>query len=146
MMDAAVMSAMSGVLGSLVGGSAMAWITQSTLHKREMLREEVRKRETLYGEFIGECAKLLMDALAHTLEKPEILQPAYALLNRIRLTASPAVLAEAEQVLRRITDQYFASNLTVEELHELARGQDADPLRAFGEACRTELGSLRARM
>jgi hypothetical protein len=144
MMEATVMTAMSGVLGSLVGGSTMAWITQSTLHKREMLREEVRKRETLYGEFIGECAKLLMDALAHTLEKPETLQPAYALLNRIRLTASPSVLTEGEQLLRRITDQYFASNLTIEDLRKLARTQDADPLRTFGEACRMELRSLRA--
>jgi hypothetical protein len=66
------------------------------------------KRETLYGEFIGECSRLLVDALTHTLEKPETLLPGYALLNRIRLCASPAVLAEGERLLRRITDQYFS--------------------------------------
>ncbi len=57
-----------------------------------------------------------MDALAHSLEKPETLLPAYALLNRIRLCASPAVLAEAENVLRRVTEQYFAKNLPVEQI------------------------------
>jgi hypothetical protein len=146
-MDIALVGAMSGMMGSLIGGSATAWtawITQSTLNKREMVRDEMRKREMLYGEFIGECAKLLVDALAHTLEQPETLQVAYALLNRIRLNATPEVLAEAEQLLQRITDQYFASNLTVHELHELARSRDADPLRTFGEACRKELKSLRA--
>jgi hypothetical protein len=146
-MDATLMSAMAAVLGSLVGGSASvatAWITQRTQGKRELTRAEIRKREALYGEFIGECAKLLMDALGHTLEKPETLLPAYALINRIRLSASHAVLAEAEHLLRRITEQYFSSNLTVEELRQIARSGDADPLEAFGEACRVELESIRA--
>jgi hypothetical protein len=100
-----------GLVGTLVGGSATvatAWVTQRTLNKRELIRIEMSKRETLYGEFIGECSRLLVDALTHTLEKPETLLPGYALLNRIRLCASPAVLAEGERLLRRITDQYFS--------------------------------------
>ncbi len=148
-MDTAMVSAMSGVLGSLVGGAASVtttWITQRTLSKRELIREEMRKRETLYGDFIGVCAKLLMDAFTHTLEKPETLLPAYELINRIRLSASKAVLAEAEQLLRRITEQYFSSNLTVEEMRDLAGLEDADPLKAFGEACRAELKSMRTQL
>ena len=69
-----------------------------------------------------------------------------ALINRIRLSSSPAVLAEAEHLLRRITEQYFSTNLTVEELSRLARSEDADPLRSFGEACRAELKTIRARI
>ncbi len=147
-MDATFVSAMAGVLGSLVGGSASvatAWITQRTLSKRELFRLEMRKREALYGEFVGECAKLLMDAFTHTLDKPETLLPIYALINRIRLSASQPVLAEAEHLLRRITEQYFARNFTVEELRQIARSADADPLKAFGDACRVELESIRAR-
>ena len=59
-MDTALLTGMSGVLGSLVGGSATvatAWITQKTANRRDLIQTEVRKRETLYGEFIGECAK-----------------------------------------------------------------------------------------
>jgi hypothetical protein len=144
-MDTVLLSGMSGVLGSLVGGSATVatgWITQKTLSRRELIREEIRKRELLYGEFIGECAKLFMDAFTHSLDKPETLLPVFALINRVRLTASPAVLAEAERLLRRITDQYFSSNLTVEELRRLADSEHADPLRSFGEACRAELKSI----
>jgi hypothetical protein len=110
---------------------------------RELVRDEVQKREALYGEFVGECARLLMDAFTHALEKPETLLQVYALINRIRLCASPPVLSEAERLMVRITDQYFAANLSVEELRGIARSIDADPIRSFGEACRAELGAMR---
>jgi hypothetical protein len=146
-MDTNFVSAMSGVLGSLVGGSATvatAWLTQKTLTRRELNTREMRQREKLYGEFIGECAKLLIDAFTHTLDDPEKLLPLYALTNRVRLTASQPVLAEAEHLLARITDQYFSRNLTVAEMRELAHSAGSDPLKAFGEACRAELKSIRA--
>ena len=145
-MDATIVSAFAGVFGSLVGGSATvatAWVTQRTQSKRELIRAEISKRETLYGEFISECSKLFMDSLVRTLDKPDALLPLYALLNRIRVSASDAVLAEAEQVLIRITKQYFSPNLSVEDMRALVHsGSDADPLRPFGEACRVELRSM----
>ncbi|GIL05388.1 MAG: hypothetical protein BroJett031_19080 [Betaproteobacteria bacterium] len=140
-MDTSLIGAVSGILGSLVGGSATVattWITQRTANRQELVRLEFRHRETLYGEFIVECSKLLIDAMTHSLDRPETLLNAYALLNRIRLSASPAVLREAERLLRQITEQYFSKNLSVEEVRELARSEDADPLRGFGEACREE--------
>jgi hypothetical protein len=145
-MDNYVVTAMAGVMGSLVGGSATvatAWITQKTVNRRELTQLEMRKRETLYGEFIAECAKLLMDAFTHSLDAPEKLLPLYATLNRIRLSASQPVLAEAERLLTRITDQYFEKNLTLDEMRDLAHSEGADPLRTFGEACRLELKSIR---
>ena len=148
-MDTNFITAMSGVLGSLVGGSATvatAWLTQKTLTRRELNLADIRKREKLYAEFIGECARLLIDAFTHTLEEPEKLMPLYALTNRIRLTASPPVLVEAEGLLKRITEQYFSRNLTVEEMRNLAGSDASDPLRAFGEACRIELRSIRTRV
>ena len=148
-MDTPAVIALSSVLGSLVGGSVTAtttWIVQKTLSKLELMREEIRKREARYGDYIGVCAKLLVDAFTHTLDKPETLLPAYELINRIRLSSSKAVLTEAEQLLRRITEQYFSSNLTVEEMRELTSLEDADPLKAFGEACRAELKSMRAQV
>ena len=147
-MDTPWMTALFGMLGSVLGvlsTVAMSWITQKSLHQHELLREEVRKRETLYGEFIGECARLLVDAFQHTLENFETVLPAYALLNRIRLCASPGVLTAAEDLIGRITDQYFSVNRSVEELRELAHSADADPLKAFGEACRAEFKTLAER-
>lgn len=142
-MDAASMFA--GVLGSIVGVSATiatGWIAQKTLHKRELLSSEIHKRETLYGQFIAECSKLVIDAYGHGLESPETLLSAYALLNRIRLTASETVLAEGEQILRRIAEQYLSPNLSAEEMRAVIRSWSADPLKSFGEACRDELKTI----
>ena len=146
-MDTTIVTALAAVLGSLVGASttvATAWITQKTLHKRELIRAEIDKREMLYGEFIGECSKLIIDAFGHMLEKPEKLLSAYALLNRIRLSASEAVLTEAENIVRRITEQYFSPNRSPEDLREFVRSAWTDPLKPFGKACRAELKSVRA--
>ena len=134
-------------VGTVMGGFAtvaIAWINQKTINQRELLREEIRTRETLYGEFISECARLLVDAFQHMLEKPETLLPAYGLLNRIRMCASHEVLATAEHLLGRITDQYVSSNLSAQELFQLARSSETDPLKEFGEACRAELKGIRA--
>ena len=147
-MEITPITALAGLMGSLAGASAAvgtAWITQRTLNKRELLQTEIRKRETLYGEFIGECARLLVDAYTHSLDKPEQLLSAYALINRIRLCATPAVLAEAERLLARIRDQYFCENLTVAQLHELTRTENADPMKDFGTSCRTEFREMFAR-
>src|SRR5204863_5812870 len=138
-MDNAVISAMSAVLGSLVGGSATVattWVTQRTLGKRELVRSEIKRREALYGEFINECSARLVD-------KPGTLLQVYALLNRIRLCASDAVLTQAERTLHFIAEQYFSPNLSVEEVRNLIRSGDQDPLKAFGEACRRELKAMR---
>ena len=59
--------------------------TRRPLSKRELLGMEIRARETLYGEFIRECSKLVLDSFTHTLDKAEKLLPIYELLNRIRL-------------------------------------------------------------
>ena len=143
-MDGATVTVISSLL---IGGSATvatAWVTQRTLNRRELIRAEIGNREALYGEFIGECSRLLVDALTHTLEKPETLLPAYALLNRIRLCASPPVLAEAERLLRRITDQYFSKNLSLDHIRDMVRTEPGDPLHSFGQVCRTELVGMRS--
>jgi hypothetical protein len=146
-MDSTIVSAMAAVLGSLVGGSATVattWVTQRTLGKRELLRADIRRRETLYGEFISECSARALDSFEHTLDKSERLLSIYALLNRIRLCASDAVLAEAERALTAITEQYFRPNLSLEQLRALIRdGANADPLKSFAQACRAELRSIR---
>lgn len=147
--DTALLTTLSGLLGTLLGGSASVattWVAHKTVSKRELVREEMRKRETLYGEFIGESARLLMDSFTHTLEKPETMLAVLALINRIRLCASPAVLEQAERLLRRITEQYLSRNLTLDELRELARSEDADLLREFAETCRAELASMQSRL
>jgi hypothetical protein len=144
-MDTTIVTALAGIVGSLCGGSASvatAWVTHKTRTQRTVLRAELNKREALYGEFINECSKRLMDSLERNLDKPERLLSIYALLNRIRLCASNPVLTQAVGLVKFIMEQYFAPNVSLEELHERVHNEGIDPLKAFSEACRRELQSM----
>ena len=130
-------------VGTVMGGFAtvaIAWINQKTINQRELLREEIRTRETLYGEFITEAARLLSDAFDHTLDKPETLVKLYAILGRIRLVSSEAVFNAAEECSSRILDVYATPNRTVEELIGAIRSDEMAFLRKFSDACHVELG------
>ena len=145
-MDTAIVTALTGIFGSLLGGStsvATAWVTQRTLNKRKEVRVELNRRETLYGQFINECSARALDSFENALDKSERLLAIYSLLNRIRLCASDAVLDEAERALSVITEQYFRPNLSLEQLRALMRdGANVDPLKSFAEAGRAELRSM----
>jgi hypothetical protein len=65
--------------------------------------------------------------------------------SRIRLTSSAPVVEAAEQTVRTILAQYFAPNLTTDQLKEAALSRTADPVKPFSEACRQELADLRRR-
>ena len=139
---------MAAISGSLVGalGSAVAtWITARHQDRRVSLEKQVALREALYSDFIGESARLLVDAMQHNVNDFQELLPAYALLSRIRLSSSKAVLKEAEQVIRTIVSAYSQPNMTPEQIESQAvDGQD--PLRQFSDTCRTELSSLQRRL
>ena len=147
-MESSMISGLSAVLGSLVGGTASiatAWFTQRTQGRRERAMAEIRKREILYAEFMGECSRLSIDAIDKTLDNPAILVQVYALQNRIRLTGSDAVIAASETVIGRIVDQYFLPNTTLRVLHEsrsLQKNLQDDPIKPFSIACREELRRL----
>lgn len=146
-MDATIVTALAGIVGSLCGGTASfatAWLAQKTRAKHDGVRAELRKREALYGEFIDECSKRVMDSFERNLDKPDRLSSIYVLLNRIRLCASDAVLTQALEVVKFIMEQYFASNVSVDEFHERVHNAGLDPLKAFSEACRRELMSMQA--
>lgn len=144
-MDQSIISALSAVLGSLVGGAssiATAWFTQRALSRRESVNAEIRRRELVYTEFINECSKLAIDAFNHTLDNPGTLMNAYALLNRIRLTSSDSVVDAADQTIKGIVEQYFRPNLSLEELQKMTAAGRADPLKEFSLSCRQELRRL----
>jgi len=144
-LDTAVLSALSAILGSAVGGSATfatAWLTQRTEGRRTFIESEIRKREALYIKFIAEASKLAMEALDHQVESPQRLYPLYDLLNRIRLRCSAEVLAAADDAINLILESCFRPNLSPEEIRKLLLVRPSDPLKGFSEACRSELERL----
>ena len=146
-MDPSIVSALAAILGSLVGGSATiatAWITHRFQARRELISAAVRRKEDLYAEFISETSKLIIDALDHSFNQPTKLFQVYALLNRIRLNSSEAVVAAAQRSIQLIIEQYSSPNISEDELRTLvlSRAEDVDLLKEFSEACRVELKAL----
>lgn len=120
-MDTAILGALSAVLGSVVGGAASlatAWVTQHKQGRRTRIEGELRKREAMYGRFINECSRLVIDALDHTLDRPQDVLSAFTMLNRMRFSASLPVLDAAENMLREIIRQYDCPNMSIEEIRQ----------------------------
>jgi len=147
-MNSVMITALAAIAGSLVGalGSAIGtWITARHQDRRDLLGKQIARREALYSDFIGESGRLLVDAMQHNVSDVQKLLPVYALLSRIRLTSSKAVLQEAEKVMETIVSTYPQPNLTVEQIESKAvNGQD--PLRQFSDTCRAELDSLQRQL
>src|SRR5215470_15108756 len=147
-MNSVMITALAAIGGSLVGalGSAVGtWITARHQDRRDLLGKQIARREALYSDFIGESARLLVDAMQHNASDLQTLLPVYALLSRIRLSSSEVVLQEAEEVIRTIVSTYPQPNLTPEQIESRAvSGQD--PLRQFSDTCRIELDLLQRQL
>ena len=141
-MDANLITALAGVLGSVSGASAAiatTWISQKSQTVRERSKWETRKRETLYGDFITEASQRLANAFDHSLDSPETIVKLGALLGRIRLVSSDAVLTAAEQCFDRIVELYAKPNRTMDELVTTLHSGEFEVLEHFSDACRIEL-------
>jgi len=140
--DANLITALAGVLGAVSGASAAiatTWITQKSQTIRERAKSETRKREILYGDFITEASQRLADAFDHSLDKADTLVKLYAILGRIRLMSSDAVLTAAEECCDRVVDLYAKPNRTMAEIFTTLHSGEFEALKRFSDACRVEL-------
>ena len=141
-MDQNLITAMAGVLGSVSGASAAiatTWISQKSQTIRERAKSETRTRETLYGNFITEASQRLANAFDHSLDSPETLVKLGAILGRIRLFSSDAVLTAAEECFERIVELYAKPNRTIAEVFTTLHSGEFEFLKRFSDACRVEL-------
>jgi len=141
-MDSTVVTAIAATLGSLVGASASigtTWITQHTQAIRANREWKLRARESLYTEFIAEASRLAVDAVTHSLERPDQLIALYGILSRIRLISGDKVLSKAEECCHRIVELYRRPNMTPDQILTAFEANELDPLKEFSVACRKEL-------
>jgi hypothetical protein len=141
-MDSTIVPAVAAACGSLVGAAATmvtTWITQRTQRDHAEREVKLRGREALYGEFITEASRLTVEALSHSLERPDTFVKLYGITGRIRLVATDSVLAAAEACGRQIIDLYARPNMTVEQIRLAFERDRLDPIREFSVACRKEL-------
>lgn len=140
----ATIPTLSAIGGSIIGALSStfsAWIAQRHRERREVVAKKIAQLEQLYSDFINESARLLVDAVQHSLENPGTLVPLYALLSRIRLTSSTAVIDSGERLIATILKIYFEPNLTPDDI-QAAANRHSDHLLEFSETCRRELESL----
>ena len=144
-MNAAYLPTIAALAGSTIGGLtsfASAWLTQYRQDRANRLSGEKARRQKLYKQFIDEASKLYADALVHDKAEVSALVSVYALVSRMRVVSSSAVIEKAEAVVLLIIDTYSVPNKTFSDLRDLMRSHAVDPLRAFGEECRAELQAV----
>src|SRR3984957_839597 len=145
-MNSTYLPAVAALAGSAIGGLtsfASAWLTQNRQDRARRLSQEKARRQKLYKQFIDEASKLYADAIVHDQAEVSALVSIFALVSRMRVLSSSAVVEKAEAVNRMIVDTYFEPNKTFPELRDLLKTHPIDPLRAFSEECRAELQAFR---
>jgi hypothetical protein len=145
-MDSTYLPAVAALAGSAIGGLtsfASAWLTQNRQDRARRLSQDKARRQKLYKQFIDEASKLYADAVVRDEVEVSALVSIFALVSRMRVLSSSAVVEKAEAVNRMIVDTYFEPNKTFPELRDLLKTHPIDPLRALSEECRAELQGLK---
>jgi hypothetical protein len=145
-LDPATISALSALSGSAIGALASVATTWFTQHRQEHTQrhnQEASRRERLFGEFIDQASQTFLDAIVQDgLDTPAKLIPMYATLSKLRLFATSSTIRAAEGVLERIIKTYQSPPISLDA--KSSEGMATrDIVRAFAEACRTELKDLR---
>jgi hypothetical protein len=145
--DPALLSALSALVGALMGGTASliaAIYTQRYQDRLQRVAREATKREQVYADFIMSASKLLLNAYVHdgiTLTGDE--QHLAGLLNRMRLFAPPNVINEAEAVIRGLIEISLKPGVDFRKVAaELSKNQQPDLLLPFSLACRADLDNV----
>jgi len=148
-MDSSVISAGAAVAGAAIVGVMSflgAWTAKRKEVRGQWIVQDRLRRQDLYKEFIQVASKCFVDALQHEKADVASLVAIYEKTSRMRVISSPRVLADAEQVLKRIIDALSEPpvTLTNDKVREMFETGSADVLRNFSESCRAEFEALGA--
>jgi len=146
-MDAAVISAVSGLAGAAIGGATSAFssvLSELTKDRRKTAEDSFNRREQVYIAFIKEAADHFVDALTRESDDPKEFVSLYALIARMRLGSPDQVVEAAEVVMLKLQKAYAAPTRSLSQVHLFSKDGEADPLLEFSEACRGDLESNKA--
>jgi hypothetical protein len=138
-------STLAALLGAIIGGllSVLAsWLAQRVQSKSQLITQEIKRRQQLYSDFVEASARCYSDALQENEPEPGRLSKLYGEVGRMRLFSSEPVVMEAYKIVHSILEAYQDCNRTKEEIRDFLAGNSIDLFSDFGDACRTELGSL----
>jgi hypothetical protein len=146
-MDAAIISALSGLAGAAIGGATSAFssvLSEITKDRRKTAETSFNRRERVYIDFIKEAADHFVDALTRESDDPKGFVSLYALIARMRLGSPDQVVDAAEAVIVNLQKAYAAPTRSLSQVHIYSKGGEPDPLLEFSEACRKDLESGKA--
>ena len=141
-MNAAYLSALSALAGSVIGGlisGVATWLSQRSQARAGEFTRKLSRRDDLYTDFIVAASKAYGEALVSNEPQIQELVALYGMISRMRVMSSPRIVASAEKITSTTIDTYFAPNRTIRDLHEVIKsGKEMDPLKDFTEAVREE--------
>jgi hypothetical protein len=146
-MDTGYISAIAALSGSIIGGLTSlvaSWVSHNAQARTQLLLESKSRRQELYKAFIEEASRLYGDALVtDTADNADVSKfvGLYAMLGRMRIMSSPAVIENAEKIIEVIAKEYFEPNRKLRDMFGKSRELDyeLDVMRHFSEACREDL-------
>ena len=147
--DYHVLGPVSSLFGPIAGGFASMIGAIYTHRRNERLQRaasEIAKREAIYADFVMSASNLLLKA--YTSDELKLTgdeQRVIGLMNRMRIFASPEVMATAEAVLKAIVEISLQPSVELRELAKeaLSKSPDPDPLLTFSLICRADLDNVR---
>jgi hypothetical protein len=140
-MDSGYITALAALGGAALGGLtsfATSWTTLRTQMKAQRSASSKSSRQKLYKAFIDNAAKIYGDALMNDKLETTGLIDLHALVSRMRMVSSVAVIETAVNVVKVITETYSQPNKSPEEIESMISNGSVDILRRFSEACRDE--------
>src|ERR1044072_2211622 len=133
-MDGGYITALAALGGAALGGFtsfATSWTTQHAQMNADRIENSKSRRQALYKAFIDGASKAYGDSLIHdNLELSGLIQ-LYALLSRMRVISSAAVIDDADRIVKAILETYNQPNKGPIEIEEMVRNGSVDLLRGF---------------
>ena len=140
-MEANYVTALAALGGAALGGLtsyATSWANLRTQLRDKHRNKSRSGRQDLYKEFIEEAAKIYGDSLINDHLDLSGLISLYALISKMRVVSSSAVIESATRVARVITETYNKPNKTQIELETMVEDGTIDLLANFSDASRQE--------
>jgi hypothetical protein len=126
---------------------ATAWLTQRYGARSQRIRDEIARREALYGAFIDEASKRIVDAIEHDIDDASQVVLLFGLFCRIQLVCSEPVLRAADRVIKATATAYANPSIRLKDLIIADKlSQQDDVVAAFSRACRDELEGLKRQL
>ena len=140
-MDASYVTAFAALGGAALGGLtsfATSWGNLRAQMKDQHRNNSRSRRRELYKAFIDNASRIYGHSLIHDKLELAGLIDLHALVSRMRVLSSAAVIASAVEVVRIITDTYSQPNRSPREIKTMIQNGQVDLLQGFSEACREE--------